>query len=80
MFPRRFKDNHSQIDWPLLIQEINAAGWTNQQMEEATGIPKYVFQRIRSEVRNHPKEWDEAFKLVDLFVRVTHNDPLPLIK
>ena len=72
MYPRRFKSNHRPIDWPRLINAIRDAGWTQLEIGEAIGMknPGHIGM-IARETREHMKAWDDAFALIELFLKVT---------
>ena len=76
MYPRRFRELHKPLDWPVLIERIANAGWSVTAMSEATGIPRATLSSTKNEAIPHPKDWDKAIALLDLYLRVTdgHND------
>lgn len=80
MYPRRFLTQHNPADWALIIEGILIAGWTYAEIEQATGISTFALQRVARSSQTPRKEWGEIFALLDLYVRATHNAPLPLIK
>lgn len=72
MYPRRFRQNHTHIDWPRLIKRIVAQGWSIQDIADAIGHKNIRrLGGIARETCTTNQSWDEAFALIELYFKVT---------
>ena len=81
MLARRFKAEHSPLDWAVLIQDIADTGMSKADIAEAVGMPRTVIVSLSNDMMQHSEKFDQAYALLDLWHRLHQNTkPLPEIK
>lgn len=56
------------IDFPIMLERLRRSGLTAVDIAAATGIGVTDIRAIISESRPAPDKWQEAFKLLDLWL------------
>ncbi len=70
-------DPIKQVDWPVLIKYLQAAGMTQTQLAEKTGMSTAGISQIASE-KSKFRAGDQATSLLMLFMKMTNKD-VPIV-
>lgn len=76
---RRLKQQVRSVDFPAMLQALDAAGYSDADVAEIIGTKEIVIKRIRRDSASEGEGWQAAMKLADMYLRVTHDTTLPFI-
>lgn len=63
-------------DFPIIIDRLNKSGISMAEISEFTGCKVTTLSRTRSEAREIPPSWLQAYYLLDMYTR-TFDTPIP---
>ena len=76
----RFNSVHRPMDWAVLLQEI-VQHISYSEVADIVGRSKGSLANIANDLQAHPEEWDAAFALIDLWIRLNgESNKLPVKK
>lgn len=65
----RFNNVHRPLDWAVLLQEIGQHT-SYSDVAEIVGRSRASITSMANDLHSHPEEWDAAFALIDLWIRL----------
>lgn len=74
MIKNRFNMLHRPMDWPELLKDINNSGVTYKEIGEICGLSGATISNVANDLKPNPKEWDAAFVLIDLWIRLDNRN------
>jgi hypothetical protein len=76
----RIKTKLTRIDWAALLTQIQLNGLNSDAVAELTSISPSFVRNIAGDRQPAPAAWNDAIALLDIYMMITDNQPVPLIK
>lgn len=73
----RFNSIHRPMDWAILLQDLSKH-MSYKDIGEIVGRSRASVTSMANDLQTHPEEWDNAFALIDLWIRVSETNKLPV--
>lgn len=76
---RRIAQKLANVDFPLMLQELNRSGCRFEDIAELTGLNKSTLKSVSQDMKPVPQAWEQAVRLIDMYLLVTEKETLPFI-
>lgn len=76
----RIKTKLTRIDWAELMAQIQINGLNSDAIAELTSISPSFVRNIAGDRQPAPAAWNDAIALLDIYLMVTENKPVPVIE